>query len=63
MSDSAWRSHEAKVVSRAPSNPVGVCFSSGAEQVCYTDCVDDAAGGTRTCFNPSEFTPGAAIGL
>jgi len=27
------------------------------------DCVDDAAGGTRTFFNPPEFPPSAATGL
>ncbi|MFL5301476.1 MAG: hypothetical protein ACJ79R_14145 [Anaeromyxobacteraceae bacterium] len=51
------------VVSGTPSYPGDVCFGAAPDWVCYADCVDDAAGGTRTCFNPPEFTPSAAKGL
>lgn len=51
------------VVTGAAGSSGGACFGTAADQVCYMDCVDDAVGGTRTCFNPPEFTPSAAAGL
>lgn len=51
------------VTGAAGTGSGGACFVTGADQVCYMDCVDDAVGGTRTCFNPPEFTPSAAAGL
>jgi len=52
------------LVRGTPDNgPGGVCFGTGASQVCYMDCVDDPSGGTRTCFNSPEFTPSATAGL
>jgi hypothetical protein len=49
------------IASGTPSDGAhGMCFGTPPDRVCYMDCADGPAAGTRTCVNPPVFTPSAA---